>query len=152
MRSTCTMKGGCAMTAIWMCACIEPEKPIGTISDPSRANICVLHPSRKNEAPPVKEAWKRFFWLLVFYFPLSRTEHRRSGRDKARGLSEPAMWRASFRVLRPRGRRAGYGGTRAASFASFSSTWKKMKKPFQKKHPSIVIPLQVLHQNPRVKS
>jgi hypothetical protein len=39
------------------------------------------------------------FWFL--YFLLFRAEHRRGGRDKARGLSEPADRRASFRVLRP---------------------------------------------------
>jgi outer membrane protein TolC len=35
-------------------------------------------------------------------FPLSRAEHRRGGREKARGLSEPANRRASNRVLRPK--------------------------------------------------
>jgi len=34
------------------------------------------------------------FRLLVVYFPLSRAEHRRGGRDKARGLSEPAVAQA----------------------------------------------------------
>jgi len=29
--------------------------------------------------------------LLVLVFPLSRAEHRRGGREKARGLSEPAV-------------------------------------------------------------
>jgi hypothetical protein len=33
---------------------------------------------------------KLIFDFLVFYFPLSRAEHRRGGRIKARGLSEPA--------------------------------------------------------------
>jgi hypothetical protein len=56
--------------------------------------------------------------VLVLYFPLSRAEHRRGGREKARGLSEPAARRASFRVLRPHRRRAGSSGTRAFSFAS----------------------------------
>jgi hypothetical protein len=59
--------------------------------------------------------------MYVFCFPLSRAEHRRGGRNKARGLSEPADRRGSFRVLRPQRRRAGLSGTRAFSFASFSS-------------------------------
>jgi hypothetical protein len=33
-------------------------------------------------------------------FPLSRAKHRRCGRYKARGLSEPAARRVSFRALR----------------------------------------------------
>jgi len=31
---------------------------------------------------------------LVLVFPLSRAEHRRGGREKARGLSEPALAKA----------------------------------------------------------
>jgi hypothetical protein len=69
---------------------------------------------------------------MFFYFPLFRAEHRQGGREKARGLSESAIRRASFRVLRPWRRRAGSSGTRAFSFASFSVTRQKMKKPFQK--------------------
>jgi len=34
------------------------------------------------------------FGLMVLAFPLSRAEHRRGGRIKARGLSEPAVAKA----------------------------------------------------------
>jgi len=46
-------------------------------------------------------AIKEVFDLLVLVFPLSRAEHRRHGRVKARGLFEPADRRVSFRALRP---------------------------------------------------
>jgi hypothetical protein len=58
--------------------------------------------------------------------PLSRAEHRRYGREKARGLSDPAEGRGSFRVLWPHRRRAGESGTGAPSFGSFSYACKKM--------------------------
>ena len=64
-----------------------------------------------------KEGCNRF---LNFHFPLVRAEHRRGGRIKARGLSEPADRRVSFRVLRPHRRRAGSCGTGRLSFGYFS--------------------------------
>ena len=76
---------------------------------------------RSQVNPRLKTVFR--FWLL--YFPLSRAEHRRGGRDKARGLSESADRRASFRALRPHRRRAGRSGTRASSFGYFSATRKK---------------------------
>ena len=73
------------------------------------------------------------FEVLVLNFPLSRAEHRWGGRIKARGLSEPRRslgeGGVSFRVLRPPRRRAGYAGHGRLLLLSFSSTWKKMKKP-----------------------
>jgi hypothetical protein len=70
--------------------------------------------------------------FLNFNFPLFRAEHRRGGRIKARGLSEPANRRVSFHVLRPQRRRAGSNGTRAFSFASFSSHVKENEETIPK--------------------
>jgi hypothetical protein len=39
--------------------------------------------------------------VAVLIFPLSRAEHRRCGREKARGLFDPTGRWGSFRALRP---------------------------------------------------
>jgi len=62
---------------------------------------------RDASGSPLGGGFEYGFEFMVFHFPLSEAEHRRGGRTKARGLSEPAKRRASFRVLRQQRRRAG---------------------------------------------
>jgi len=49
---------------------------------------------KANFSPNNTSAQADIFWAFDFGFPLSRAEHRRCGREKARGLSESAVAQA----------------------------------------------------------
>ena len=54
-------------------------------------NIREAHPAgREISGSPLEGGLKTVFEFLSLYFPLSRAEHGRGGREKARGLFEPA--------------------------------------------------------------